>query len=403
MTAIWPILAGLERLAVRADHRHAVARDRLADGAGLEHAELRAGAEHQIAFGLAVELVDGEAECRLAPFQRLDAERLAARGDAAQFEIVAPARVRRRAHHAQRGRRNERVAHLRLRHQREGFVRIELVEAARHHRHAVMQARQQRVEQAAGPGPIGRRPVAVAGLREWKMRQLDARQVPEQDAMGMQRALRLAGGAGGVDHHRRIVGRGIDRREIGRGARQQIGKAIVDRHDAGKFRHLAAHAVELGEPLRVGDERLGAGILQAVGQRIGAEQDGDRQRDGAELVDRDMRGGDFRHLRQHDGDAVAARDAMRAQHIGEPVGGVAQGAVADRVLPPVGMDMQDGEPVRLVHRPAVADIDADIVARRDIPAELAIDFVVIVETRQHRHGAQTSQRRARGPAHRTLR
>ncbi len=195
MTAIWPTSPALSDCAVIADHRHAVAGDRLADGAGLEHAELRAGAEHQVAFGLAVELVDGEAERRLAPVQRLDAERLAARGDAAQFEIVAPARARRRPHHAQRGRRNERVAHLRLRHQREGFVRIELVEAARHHRHAVMQARQQRVEQAAGPSPIGGRPVAVAGLREWKMRQLDARQVTEQDAMRVQRAFGLTGSA----------------------------------------------------------------------------------------------------------------------------------------------------------------------------------------------------------------
>ena len=382
-------LAGLERRAVLADHRDGMAGDRLADGAGLEHAELRAGAEHQIAFGLAVEFVDREAEGFFAPFQRLDAERFAARGDAAQFEIVAAARVRRRAHHAQRGRRDEGVARLRLRHQREGALRIELVELVGHHRHAVVQARQQRVEQAAGPGPIGRRPVAVARLREWKMRQLDAGKMTEQNAMGVQRALGLAGGAGGVDHHRRIVGGGIDRREIRRGARQQIRKAVVDRNDAGELRHLSANAVELGEALRVGDERLGAGILQAIAQRIRAEQHRDRQRDRAELVDRDMGGGDFRRLRQHDGDAVAARNAVRAQHVGEPVRHLAQGAVADGVLAAVGAHMQDGEPAGLLRRPAVADIDADIVTRRHLPAELAIDVVVGFKARQHRHGAQS--------------
>jgi hypothetical protein len=35
----------------------------------------------------------------------------------------------------------------------------------------------------------------------------------EQHTMRMQRTLRLSGGAGGVDHQRRIVGRGVFRRE----------------------------------------------------------------------------------------------------------------------------------------------------------------------------------------------
>ena len=205
-----PDLARLHRLAVAVDHRHHVPRHRLAHGARLEHAQLRAGAEHQIAFGLAVELVDGQPERRLAPFQRLEPERLAAGGHAAQLDVVAPLRVRRRAHHAQRGRRDEGVAHLRLLQQREGFLRIELVDAARDHRHAVVQARQQHVEQPAGPGPVGRRPVAVACLRKRIMRQFGAGQMSEQHAMAVQRALGLAGGARGVDHHRRIVGRGID-------------------------------------------------------------------------------------------------------------------------------------------------------------------------------------------------
>ena len=236
------------------------------------------------------------------------------------------------------------------------------------------------------------------------MRQLDAGQVADQHAMRVQRAFGLAGGAGGVDHHRRIVGGGIDGRELRRRPRQQFGKAAgavafaVDRQHAVKIRHFAANAVELGEPLRVGQQRPGAGILQAIGQRIRAEQHGDRQGDGAELVDRDMRGRHFRRLRQHDGDAVAALDALRAQHVGETIGGFAQGAEADGLFAPVRMHMQDGEPRGIGVCPAVADIDADIVARRHLPAELAIDVVVIVEMRQHRHGPQTSQRCARSRA-----
>ncbi len=240
-----------------------------------------------------------------------------------------------------------------------------------------MQARQQHVEQAAGPGPIGRRPVAVATLRKRIMRQLGAGQMAEQHAVCMQRAFRLAGGARGVDHHRRIVRRCIDRREVGRRLCQEIGKAAVDGDHAGDVRHLCADLIEFCEALRVGQQRLGAGILQAILQRVRPEQNRDRQRHRAELVDGDVRGGHFRRLRHEDRDAVAAFDALRAQHIGEPVGSLAQVAVADRLAAPVAMHVQNGESAGLARRPAVADVDADIVARRDRPAEIAIERVVV--------------------------
>jgi hypothetical protein len=43
-------------------------------------------------------------------------------------------------------------------------------------------------------------------LREEFLRHLNAGQMAEQDAMGMQRALRLTRGAGGLDDHGRVVG-----------------------------------------------------------------------------------------------------------------------------------------------------------------------------------------------------
>jgi len=190
-----------------------VTRHGLADGADLQGAELRAGAEHQIAFGLAVEFVDRQPESRAAPFQRFGAERFAARAHGAQLEIVTARRIRRRAHHAQRRRRNEGQPHADILHQREGVFGIELVELARHHRHAVMQARQQHVEQTAGPGPVRRRPDIVAGLRERIVRQLRAGQMPKHDAVAVQRAFRLAGRAGRVHDQRGVVRRRHLRRE----------------------------------------------------------------------------------------------------------------------------------------------------------------------------------------------
>ena len=96
-----------------------------------------------------------------------------------------------------------------------------------------------------------------------------------------------------------------------------------------------------------------------------------------------MGGGHFRRLRHEDGDAVAARDAVRGKHIGEPVGGLAQTPEADFVEAAIRPHMQDGEPAGIGGRPAVANIDADIDARRHLPAKGAGNVVVIVEIGQH--------------------
>src|SRR5262249_35431350 len=64
----------------------------------------------------------------------------------------------------------------------------------------------QHVEQAPGPGPVGRSPEQVAALREELLRQLHARQMAEQDAVGVQRTLRLSRRAGGVDDQGGVLG-----------------------------------------------------------------------------------------------------------------------------------------------------------------------------------------------------
>src|ERR1051325_625329 len=66
----------------------------------------------------------------------------------------------------------------------------------------------------------------------------------------------------------------------------------VERDDERERRQLRTDRGDLGEAGGVADERLHAGILQPVAQRIDAEQARQRQRDGAELVDRDVDRGD---------------------------------------------------------------------------------------------------------------
>jgi hypothetical protein len=65
-------------VAVVVDDRDAVSGDRLAHGTGTHDSECRAGRQDEVALGLAVELVDRQAEIVAAPLERLAAERLAA-------------------------------------------------------------------------------------------------------------------------------------------------------------------------------------------------------------------------------------------------------------------------------------------------------------------------------------
>jgi hypothetical protein len=207
--------------------------------------------------------------------------------------------------------------------------------------------------------------------------------VADQHAMGMQRALGRAGRAGRVDHQRRIVGGRVDRREIGRRARDgamEVERALpgaVERQDQLQLGQLVAKRDDLAEPLRIGDQRPRACVLQAIRDRVRPEQHGERQRDRAELVDRDMNRRDLRSLRQQDGDAVAARDAVGGERVGEAIGRVAQPAEADLVVPAVGMDVENGEARRIRRGPAVADLDAHVVTLGHVPAELRIERIII--------------------------
>ena len=116
----------------------AVTRHRAAHGARLDRHDLGAVGDHQVALGLAIELVDGDAEGRLRPVEHLGAEGLAAAADGAQLCLPALGRAFHRAHDLQRRRRQEGVAYAEVGKQLEGLFRIELGEAVGQHRHAVM-------------------------------------------------------------------------------------------------------------------------------------------------------------------------------------------------------------------------------------------------------------------------
>ncbi len=244
-TPMMPRAAPRQFLALVVDDADVKTRRRLAHRARPDRKQFRVAADHEIAFGLAEHFMGVDAEGRAHPVQQFAAERLAAGKDAAQpdalmFDVGLP-------HQFQRGRRQEHVADAVVGHDSHRRLRLEFSRAMTDDRHAVIPGREQRVDQAADPGPVGRRPHQVAGLWQEIVAHLDIGQMAEHHAMRMQRALRVSRGARGVDDQGGIVGRGIDGGKV-RGRRLQRGperfcagmRGIADDIDMFQFRQPVA-------------------------------------------------------------------------------------------------------------------------------------------------------------------
>jgi competence protein ComEC len=335
-------LAVAELRAVGVHDGDGVARHRLAHGTGAEHAETGAGFDHQVAFGLAVDLVDRQAERPLRPLLKPAPHRLAAGEQAAQAHRIVPAPRELGLHHAHGRRRQEDVAHAVPGHQRKRLVGIELVEAARHHRDAEIEPRQQHVDQPADPRPVRRRPQHVARLGQELVGELDARQMAEQHPVAVQRALGRAGGAGRVDHDGGIVGAGVGGGEAVRRRFHGLGEVAhaLSRGSGGEHMGEGGQVrADLGQPgfdVARHDKRRGARVGEAVLQRLDAEQPAERHGDGAELVDGDVGRGRLGRLRQHQRDTVAAADAAGPEQVGDAVGHLIERAIGHAGCAAVG-------------------------------------------------------------------
>ena len=149
-------------LAVCVDHLDHMPRHRFPDAAGA-HGEVRAtGGHRHIAFGLAVEFVDGDAQVTLAPSEHLRAQGLSAGGHRAQ----GPKPLPRRFQHAQGGGGKEDIADLAQADHLGAGVWRELIQPRGHHRYAQRKARHGDVKQPADPRPVCGRPETIAGLAQ---------------------------------------------------------------------------------------------------------------------------------------------------------------------------------------------------------------------------------------------
>ena len=386
--AIWPSSPGGSQVAVVVDDRDLAAGAGAAARARPHWKPLGRIQQHQVHLGLAVALRDGGAEGVAAPVEQFLAHRLAAGADGAEIVGPAIARLVDLAHHLERRRRDEGDADAMPVEKREGALGIELGEAVRHHRRAVEPGREQRVEQAGDPRPFGRRPHHLVALRPVAEPLLDRRDRAQQHAMGVQRALGLAGRARGVDQERRVLGQRVDRGEaVGGRAEQAVpveeGAAVgagADRHDGLEMRQAIAHGQHLGQLAHVGDEGRGLGVGQAIFQRFLAEQREQRQHDGAHAIARDVADRELRTLAQEHADAVALADAPGGKRVGQPRARgqeLAEGPVAHRAV-----GRLDDQGQRLAGM-TLADGAAHVEAFGPGPAELAHRLVIGKAARDH--------------------
>ena len=217
----------------------------------------------------------------------------------------------------------------------------------------------------------------------------------------VQRALGLARGAGGVDHHRRIVRPGRCGLEGTRPLRHQrveaqgAGRRAVRRHDQPQRAELVADLAQLGKPGRIGDHRRRAAVGEPVAQRVDTEEICERHRDGAQLVDGKMAEQRLRRLRQQQCHPLAAGDPLRLQRIGEPGGRLVEPAIGPALDAAVLAKMQQRLALgRAGGKGAAGDV-GDVVARRDPPAESGNECLVAVGALQHRSSRLRAARPAR--------
>ena len=206
--------------------------------------------------------------------------------------------------------------------------------------------------------------------------------------MTVQRAFRRARRARCVDHHGRVVGRCLrGSGPVADGGEfafeiENVAIPTVGADGEVQRRRDFTDAFQLRHAVRIGDEHLDAGVLQAIGDGVDAEQDGEWHSNGGTFVDAHMSCGDVAALRQHDADAVAARHAAREQHVGEAVGARLQGREGHR-SDVIAVHVDDGCRVRLGGGPAVAADIGNIEAIRNEPLEGLVEALIITDFWQH--------------------
>ena len=185
-----------------------------------------------------------------------------------------------------------------------------------------------------------------------------------------------------VDEERRIVGARVGGREgLARRADEvpEASGLVVARHHVLQVIEVRANGLDEVEARGVGQEHPGPAVGEPVRERVGAEQDRERQRDGAELVHRDVGDGGLDPLGQDDPDAVPATDAESGERVGEAI----------------AQPLQVRERERALHAPGALDVESDAIADTGVPiADVDAD---VCSAREHSTGSVPESHRTRVP------
>ena len=101
-----------------------------------------------------------------------------------------------------------------------------------------------------------------------------------------------------------------------------------------------------------------------------------------------MRDRQFQRLRQEHRDAVAARKTVGLQHIGKTARHLATSSNEVRVARAVLIDIDQRQTAGAIGM-AVAARGRDVEPRRDVPAEVAVEFVVVGGFGEHGHSVSS--------------
>ncbi len=219
---------------------------------------------------------------------------------------------------------------------------------------AEVQRGQQRVHQAAGPGPVGRRPEhrvgRTAGLARVKAEPVlaadKAGEVADQRPVRDERTLGVASGAAGVDQHGRVVGAGAHRLEpLGHGTDRRVqvhicfGSRLPHPDHGAQTRAFGAGLRQRCPGRFVHDGDCSLAVLDAEREGVRAEQHGQRHGHSPHLQHRDVSHGGFKSLRQHDGHPVARLDTLGGQQMAQAVGGTLQLGIGPAASQPLSRHM----------------------------------------------------------------
>jgi hypothetical protein len=205
-----------------------------------------------------------------------------------------------------------------------------------------------------------------------------------------QRSLRRPGRAAGVDEDRGIVGLGLRGGEPPALCRERLYPVDValpcrraDGHHRRQLRAERPRGDDVGDAAFVDDRQAHLAVVDAVLERVGAEQHRQRHRNRAEAIQRNVRDRGLEALRQDERDAIAAPDTELAQRGGKPVGVAVELAVAEVGARSVLGLEADRDRAGPLLRPARAANVGDVEVGRHVPAKAGVQLGVAIDAVSH--------------------